>query len=296
MALRRTYPATAEWPRILRSFRLKGPAGQPVHAEMSTTSTARPFRELSASQILEAGREAYRHGDVDRLSEAISELETHRSTGKADRVSEELAELLDALEPQSGERCDRDGGETCRDCAASLHYTDRFYCATCSPPIWDRIARNVARIEKMATDPYVGRTVFPERRILQHLIENGRDRLSVLHWADSLEEAELFEKDIFKLVQNNSSQAAPRTGGGFSRGHQAIYLSWRLNGGSPQGAPPCDELLIETLPGRRLWPVPASRFQVAHLRSPLQTYQAERALERHEDREQAYLARRKAER
>jgi hypothetical protein len=247
--------------------------------------------------MLDAGREAYERADVAQLREAISELDTFRSTAEACRVSEELTDLLDTLEPHSGERYEHEG-QTCRTCAKATHDREVFYCGTCSPTLWGRIEKEVGQIiAATARKPYVGRTAFPERRLLQHLVERQRDRLSILHWADSLEEAETFERGIFELVRQGAEtdQKEPRMQGKFSRGHHAIYVSWN-SGSSSTAREQRSEFLVTTLPGQRNWPVSASTFEAKHLISPLHPYQAKRVLDLFDAREADYLEKRRAER
>ena len=167
-----------------------------------------PFRDLKAREIRDAGRKAFERRDVVQLREAISELDTFRSTGEARQVSEELSELLDRLEPQSEERCEGEA-QICRACGESSHCGGIFYCGTCLPVLLQRIERDVTHITAAsAVKPYVGRTAFPERRLLQHLCKKGRDRLSILHWADSLEEAEAFEP-LFQVNAAGPSRRRP---------------------------------------------------------------------------------------
>jgi hypothetical protein len=274
---------------------LKQQSRKPVYGQMKASArTERPFRDFSAKEIRDAGREAYERRDVAELHDAISELDTFRSTGEACEVSEELTELLDSLEPRSGERHEP-AAQTCRKCGQSIHGQDIFYCETCSAVLLERIERDATRIADAAVALYVGRTAFPERRLLEHLFDSRRDRLSILHWADSLEEAEVFERSIFKLVGNTgkTDQDEPRMRGRFSRGHHAIYISWNSRS-APVGAEQRLEPFVTTLPGQRRWPVPTSTFQVDHLWSPLDTYQAKEVLNRFDDRETRYLERRRA--
>jgi len=257
------------------------------------TAAVRPFRALSAAELRNLGRGAYERRDTAQLRQVISELETFRSTGEAYRVSEELTQLQRDLDPGSTERS-RGEDQDCRNCGTPVHGVDVFYCRTCWPPLWDRIERDLTRIiEVSASTPYVGRTAFPERRLLQHLSESGRERLSIVHWADSLEEAEDFEQRISQRVRPRSDDGG--RSGRFSRGHHAVYLSWRQ-----LRSPSCGQLdanvEVRELPGLRCWPTPAPQFHTVHLISHLDGRRAESILERFADREADFLQWRRAQR
>jgi ribosomal protein L37E len=247
-------------------------------------------------ELLGAGREAYERRDVPGLRDAIAELVTFRSTAEARQVGLELGELLDALEPRSGERNQHED-QACRRCGMSIHQLDPFYCGTCSPALWKRIEKEATYIAKAAAPNFhVGRTALPARRLLEHLFESQRDTLSILHWADSLEEAEHFEPRIYSIVRRyaKTHQKEPRMGGDFSRSHHAIYVSW--NASTPGEGEQRVGSRVTTLPGQRCWPVPASSFEVYHLRSLLSPEEAERVLIRFKGRENAYLDQRKPQR
>jgi hypothetical protein len=195
---------------------------------------------------------------------------------------------VERLEPGSGRR--RAEGRYCRECSGRFEGTDNcFYCESCEPKLRGRLERDVGEIRgKAAKGVYVGRTAFPERRLLEHLQKDRRERLSILHWAGSLEEAEAFEIKIHDLVKDLSHQEQPRAGGRFSRCHHAVYLSW-----SPRSTSSADHLahqaLVTDLLGARQWPAPPSRFEAVHLWCPISPGEADEILLDLDEREREHL-------
>lgn len=117
------------------------------------------------------------------------------------------------------------------------------------------------------------------------------NRLFIVHWADSLEEAEAFEKSVSKLVHGNGGESPY---GRFSRGHHAVYLSW--NEASPVKRPFRIDVEVTSLPGLRCWPTAASHFRMLHLMSPLPSREAENILVRFAEREAQFLKWRREQR
>jgi len=249
--------------------------------------STRPFRNYDAKQLLEAGRKAYRQQDRPVLLAAIYELDEYRNTREADRVSDELHELLNRLAPASGQR--RGGIGYCQECSRTFEQADGFYCEGCWATRWARIERDAREIRGSAAQGvYVGRSAYPERRLLEHLMKDKRDRLSILHWASSLEEAEAFEIKIHKIVEDISDQTQPRAGGRFARCHHAIYISWTARSGFPADQLVHHTLVTELMTARQ-WPAPPSRFETAHLWCPMTSDDAENILADLAEREQDYL-------
>ncbi|HEU4578246.1 MAG TPA: GIY-YIG nuclease family protein [Polyangiaceae bacterium] len=254
--------------------------------------TSRPFRDDNAHEILDAGRKAYRRQDERVLLAAIAELDEFRNTREAERVREELNELLERLAPRTQRRHRKI--QYCHECSRQFHGADAFYCESCGPKLRARLERDVGQLRSMAADGvYVGRTAFPERRLLEHLRKDHRDRLSILHWAASLEEAEAFERQIHDFVKDLSRQEQPRAGGRFSRCHHAIYLSWTPSSTFPAGQLFHHALVTELL-GARQWPAPPSRFEAVHLWCPISPEDADDLLDDLDEREREYLDERRA--
>ena len=107
------------------------------------------------------------------------------------------------------------------------------YCAAHWSSLTDHLQSLVHYLGAGAASIYVGRTNYPERRLLQHLAnaDRGHDRLAVLHWAGTPAEAEEIEKFVicvvkkrFKLKGMNESDDSD---GRWSGPWNAVYASWR---------------------------------------------------------------------
>jgi hypothetical protein len=263
---------------------------RPILATVIARDIERPFRDSDAREIEAAGREAYERRDLGMLREAVSELSLFRSSASAADVLERLKPLLTDLESRA------DGGVM-----QGRHHGHRkteeraeFHRGPCSPGVMARIDAELAAIHDIAHEIYVGRTAFPERRLLQHLDSDGRDWLSILHWADSLEDAETMEQWVLERVRNSPklAQQQLRRGGKFSRSFHAIYVSWTRD--VLRQEPDGPQFRVAELPGDRRWPSRAAEFGVEHLRSASSRAQAAAALRRFEERESRYLDERRA--
>lgn len=218
---------------------------------------------------------------------AILELDEFRTSREAERVSEELHDLLNQLAPGSSRR--RSGTGYCHECSRQFVQDAGFYCDDCMFKLWARIERDLTELRGWAASGvYVGRSAYPERRLLQHLQKDGRERLSILHWASSLEEAETFETEIHRIVRDISDQHQPRTGGRFSRCHHAIYVSWTASYAFP-ASQLGHHAVSRNLMGARQWPAPPSRFETVHLLCAMSPDEARRSLAALDEREQEYL-------
>jgi hypothetical protein len=261
----------------------------------------RPFFARSIDTLRAIGCEAYEERNVPRLRAALAELSGFRTTGEARRLLEQFRPLLSELEvgPNVLDEPERTCGNVT--CSRVTRGWDDFYCQSCSSELWLRIHVDLAAIEHAADEQpgalYLGRTALPERRLLEHL-QDGRDRLSILHWANSLEEAEQFERNAFDLVRNSAKveQNEPRRNGRFSRGHHAIYASWRLHTHRSADLELAGASVVRTLAGRRCWPAPVPSFRTEHLSSPLNERDAAQVLGRFDAKEADYLDWRRSQR
>ena len=258
---------------------------RPILAAVIARDIERPFRDSDAREIEAAGREAYERRDLGRLREAVSELSLFRSSASAADVLERLKPLLTELESRAdGRRLQgRHHGHRKTEQRAA------FQRGPCSPAVMARIDAELAAIDDIAHEIYVGRTAFPERRLLRHLDSDGRAWLSILHWTDSLEDAETMEEWVFERVRHSPkiAQQQLRRGGKFSRSFHAIYVSWTPD--ALRKEPDGPQFRVEELPGDRRWPSRGAEFSVEHLHSASSRAQAAAALRRFEEREGRYL-------
>src|SRR2546430_12765765 len=79
--------------------------------------------------------------------------------------------------------------QPCRgtNCGAEARGPKLRYCDACLEALLVDLVSIVKELGSSASKTYIGRTSFPERRLLEHFIASDRDHLVILHWADSRE-------------------------------------------------------------------------------------------------------------
>lgn len=131
----------------------------------------------------------------------------------------------------------------------------------------------------IASTVYLGRTGFPERRLLEHQRDHGRDHLMVMHWAASWPEAEVFESAIINRfdhlarLQNATKESVGRHGSPWN----AVYVSFGLKRGV-QGLPSAMDV-AELHWRMRVWPDPMIPAKPVLLRTRLTSAAAGLVLE-----------------
>ena len=130
------------------------------------------------------------------------------------------------------------------------------FCAVHSEELLRHLELLVTDTCKVAGRIYLGRTGFPERRLLEHFANHGRSHLLLLLWAGSWDEAEFLEEALIRRFEHLSKLAneSLESTGSFTSHWNALYLSF-----TPKAA-------IRALPGaldvpalhwrRRIWPDP----------------------------------------
>lgn len=118
------------------------------------------------------------------------------------------------------------------------------------------VVQRVAKLQRETRSPiYVGRTHLPERRLLEHLRNSGRNALSVVYWAAWKREADWMESSVMDGLEEvlSSSQLESRAGGGSWSGNwYALYAAWRFDG---TVNPPAWGSVVSTFPPvRRVMP------------------------------------------
>jgi hypothetical protein len=98
---------------------------------------------------------------------------------------------------------------------------------------WSRTTDVIENISGRATRLYLGRTWFPERRLLEHRRDKGLNKLFTLFWSDDLDEVARAERSILKkfgeLANLENSVADSR--GGWRAGSNGVYVAWTWSGG-----------------------------------------------------------------
>jgi hypothetical protein len=116
---------------------------------------------------------------------------------------------------------------------------ERVHCNACLAAIVAALARRIDEIDPLARQLYIGRTNYPERRLLEHYRE-GRDHLAVLHWSPSWRECAQIEEQLIAEFRARGKvkleNEAEDSSGKWSGPWNCIYLSWEANKKSA-GAP-----------------------------------------------------------
>jgi len=140
---------------------------------------------------------------------------------------------------------------------------------------FSRARAGIGDVLHVASELYIGRSGHPERRLLEHFVETGRDHLLLLHWAASWPEVEMFESKLIascaKLarVQNQSHESI----GKHRSPWNVVYASFRLKS-RVKGIPGSHN--VERLHWRlRLWPTQVIPCPMILLRARLEQDEAE---------------------
>jgi hypothetical protein len=179
--------------------------------------------------------------------------------------------------------------ESCRylDCKNKPR-PDLFYCPSCWKILFARIQQDLATVNKQAHHIYIGRSNFPEERLLYHRRDYGETRLSVLHWASSQAEAAKLETVLIDYASEfGKSVEQDVTSFGSWKGHfHSIYVLWE-----PKNSSSWDTSQDHALPvvgagstlsldeGARIFPRRAGEFETVHIVTKANQRSAERILD-----------------
>ena len=121
---------------------------------------------------------------------------------------------------------------------------------------------------------YIGRSNFPERRLLEHMAESKRNKLLSVYWANSKEEAKAAEEALIKKYGNRLKleNKAPDARGRWGLPPHAVYISWVWSAGNAQETP------IQRLTAKLVNELPAEPGRSRYLRTELSDREAEQAL------------------
>jgi hypothetical protein len=135
-------------------------------------------------------------------------------------------------------------------------------------------------VKDVASALYVGRTSFPERRLLQHYSNADRDHLLVLHWAACWPEVEYFEERLIEAFSylNRVGNESLTSEGAHSSPWSVLYVSFALKHAIP--VVPGSTAVFELHWRDRLWPDPAFPSVPTLLRADLELEDAVAELER----------------
>lgn len=106
-----------------------------------------------------------------------------------------------------------------------------LYCVDHWRDLTGKLEEVLEFIGRGATSIYVGRSNYPERRLLEHLRDREHDKLSVLHWSANRFEIEDVEKILIAYTkrrfplkgENRDDESSGRLSGPWN----AAYVSWK---------------------------------------------------------------------
>lgn len=98
------------------------------------------------------------------------------------------------------------------------------------------MAVNAARVREIeatiqailahAVRGYIGRTNHPERRLIEHMALDGRNKLFTLHWASDVDDIAVLERTMLARFADKLENAAQDARGRRGTGPNALYISW----------------------------------------------------------------------
>jgi hypothetical protein len=121
-------------------------------------------------------------------------------------------------------------GRICRapdGCDVALR-DEQFYCRTHFDELLRGLVTNIERFYGRARDIYIGRSHYPEKRLLQHRSKKDLDHLAVLHWAGDRAEIEELETSLIRAFRERL-KTLNRIGDSDGRwsGHwYCVYVAW----------------------------------------------------------------------
>ena len=118
-------------------------------------------------------------------------------------------------------------------CDQHVRPNGRTWCKKHWRVLLDAFTSVAKAVKKDAPELYIGRTHWPERRLVSHRYKKGYDHMCVLHWASDREEAVKLEADLIKtlhecLFRTRTSKSGP--GGPLVGEWHALYLAWESRG------------------------------------------------------------------
>lgn len=141
----------------------------------------------------------------------------------------------------------------------------------CEPHESDLLQRMMCAVDIRAENSafYIGRTNWPERRLLVHRRDREVNSLAVLHWAGDQGEVEALESVIIKVAMERHgvkclNRAAEPFGAWYGDWY-CIYIAWRRAGNPHESAVVVSELDV----GKRTCPDREFAKKLAILYTPL---------------------------
>ena len=112
--------------------------------------------------------------------------------------------------------------------AASNRGPRRFYCSTHWNELKAYLLAAVDQIYPEARTLYLGRSNYPERRLLEHRVRRDRPQMAILHWTSDWAEIAFLEEWLIGHYQSarKSVNKVKESAGKWRGPWNCLYLSW----------------------------------------------------------------------
>lgn len=119
------------------------------------------------------------------------------------------------------------------------------------------LGQQLDSIYRQARTVYVGRSNYPERRLLEHWSLRQRPRLCVLTWTSEWAEAAFLERWLIRRIQRlpKGSNADTASSGRWEGAWNCVYLSWEQKTGEDASLLPSSSVVRGLDDGARLAPI-----------------------------------------
>lgn len=169
----------------------------------------------------------------------------------------------------------------CRNPSCKKKHRGEFFCRDCMATLESYVDDLINEIKPESREFYIGRTNYPERRLLEHALFFGRTKLTVLHWAAEWDEIDyleslFIEKHQGRKSKNQTDEATGKKSGSFN----ALYISWEKKAKAT-----LENWILEPVtdlePANRMWPKPFDAHTSTTLHTTLSHEKIEKALQKH---------------
>ena len=154
-----------------------------------------------------------------------------------------------------------------------------YYCREHESDLDTHLLHVVTPIVKASKTFYIGRTSYPERRLLEHLNKYELDQMVILHWAgdwdesDTLEEWLIEEFKRFSRCLNDSDCSH----GKHSSPWNCVYIAYTLKSSDALCQKP--NLITDLDTGKRQWPIKGCPMKPVYLKANVGTAEASKILD-----------------
>jgi hypothetical protein len=154
-----------------------------------------------------------------------------------------------------------------------------FYCSDHEDAFNDHVFTIADPLAKSSSEFYVGRSSYPERRLLEHLVRFELDRMVILHWAADRRECDTLEEWLIRELEHHSKA---RNESAISYGRHTspwncVYIAFALKKGKmlPGDFIPVRDLQVKN----RQWPIRGFPISPVYLHADVTSSRASSILE-----------------